>query len=48
MTEAYSTNHRLVTINLNWTSAGIIHQATMSTLISQYGLHNYYYHLNSL
>lgn len=44
MTESYASNHVLVTVSLNWTSANnISHQRQMSTIVSQYGLHNYYY-----
>ncbi len=44
MTEPYASNHVLVTVTLNWTSGNNQqHQRQMSTLVSQYGLHNYYY-----
>lgn len=44
MTESYASNHVLVTVTLNWTSANnISHTRQMSTIVSQYGLHNYYY-----
>lgn len=44
MTENYASNHVLVTVALNWTSANnISHHRQMSTIVSQYGLHNYFY-----
>ena len=45
MTESYVTNNKLVTVSLVWTSYNnVAHSRSMSTLVSQYGLHNYYYH----
>ena len=45
LTETYASNLVLVTVTLNWTSGNgnIPHARQMSTLVSQYGLHNYYY-----
>ena len=43
MTESYSTDHRLVTVTLTWRSGGTQRQRQMYTLVSQFGLHNYYY-----
>ena len=43
MTESYSNDHRLVTVTLTWGSGGTQRQRQMSTLVSQFGLHNYYY-----
>jgi prepilin-type N-terminal cleavage/methylation domain-containing protein len=44
VTEAYSNNLVLVTTTLTWTSDnGNRHTRKMSTLVSEYGLHNYYY-----
>jgi type II secretory pathway pseudopilin PulG len=44
LTESYSNDVKLVTISLNWTDASIQRQRQTSTLLSRYGLHNYYYH----
>lgn len=45
MVEFYKTNHVYVTVKLTWNSGNgqIPHSRTMSTLVSQYGLHNYFY-----
>ena len=43
MTESYSNDHKLVTVTLTWGSGGTQRQRQMSTLVSQFGLHNYYY-----
>jgi Tfp pilus assembly protein PilV len=45
MTESYASNHVLVTVSLSWTSSGnkIQCRRQMSTIVSQYGLHNYFY-----
>lgn len=43
LTESYSNDLRLVTVNLSWTSSGILRQRQMSTFISRYGLQNYVY-----
>jgi prepilin-type N-terminal cleavage/methylation domain-containing protein len=43
MSESYSNDHRLVTVTLTWGSGGVQRKRQMSTLVSQYGLHNYYY-----
>jgi Tfp pilus assembly protein PilV len=44
MTESYAGNHVYVTVNLSWTSYNKEkHSRQMSTVVSQYGLHNYYY-----
>ncbi len=44
MTESYASNHVLVTVTLNWTNGNNQqHQRQMSTIVSQYGLHNYFY-----
>jgi len=43
MNESYAADHKLVTVSLNWPSGGIQHQRQMTTLVSRYGLHNYYY-----
>lgn len=43
MSESYSNDHRLVTVTLTWNSGGVQRTRQMSTLVSQFGLHNYYY-----
>ena len=43
VSEAYSDDLKLVTVQVNWTSARITRKATMSTLVSRYGLQNYIY-----
>ncbi|MDB6065921.1 MAG: hypothetical protein JWR26_2129 [Pedosphaera sp.] len=43
MTETYSTNMRIVILNLSWTSSGVVHSRSMTTFISRYGLQNYIY-----
>jgi prepilin-type N-terminal cleavage/methylation domain-containing protein len=43
MTESYASDHKLVTVTLTWTSGGVQRQRQMYTLISKYGMHNYYY-----
>jgi Tfp pilus assembly protein PilV len=45
LTESYSNDLKLVTISLNWTQGTVQHQREASTLVSRYGLHNYYYHI---
>jgi len=43
MTDSYAADHKLVTVALSWSSGGIQRQRQMSTIVSRYGLHNYYY-----
>ncbi len=43
MDESYSNDHRLVTVGLTWTNGTTLRQKQMTTLVSRYGLHNYYY-----
>ena len=45
MSESYATNHVLVTVVLQWNSGNgnQSHSRQMSTIVSQYGLHNYFY-----
>ena len=44
MTESYAGDHKLVTVGLNWASSTTTqHRRQMSTIVSRYGLHNYYY-----
>jgi type II secretory pathway pseudopilin PulG len=42
-TEAYSNDMKLVTVTLNWKCGSINETRSMKTLLSRYGLHNYYY-----
>jgi len=42
LTEGYAAETRKVTFTLSWTSANVIHQRQMTTLVSKYGLHKYY------
>jgi type II secretory pathway pseudopilin PulG len=44
VSEAYSDDLKLVTVQVNWTSARIARKAAMSTLVSRYGLQNYIYY----
>src|SRR5438477_9872827 len=41
VSENYSNEMKLVTFQLTWTSGKVKRQREMSTLVSQYGLHNY-------
>ena len=45
LTESYASNLVLVTVTLTWKSDinNVTNTAQMSTLVSRYGLHNYYY-----
>ncbi|HZV35142.1 MAG TPA: hypothetical protein VFB72_11265 [Verrucomicrobiae bacterium] len=43
MTESYSNDHVLVTVSLTWTNGNMPRTRQMSTIVSKYGLHNYYY-----
>lgn len=43
MTESYSNDHVLVTVTVKWTNNFVSRTRQMSTIVSQYGLHNYYY-----
>jgi type II secretory pathway pseudopilin PulG len=42
LTEEYAEDTRKVTFTLSWTSANVIHQRQMTTMVSKYGLHKYY------
>jgi len=42
ITEAYAPAMQTATVNLSWTSGGMTHRRSMTTLVSQYGLHKYY------
>jgi Tfp pilus assembly protein PilV len=44
VSEAYSNDLKMVSVQVNWTSARISRKATMSTLVSRYGLQNYIYY----
>jgi len=41
LSESYSSDVKLVSLQLTWTSGKVQRQRTMTTLVSQYGLHNY-------
>ena len=43
MAEDYSADHKLVSVALSWTSARAQCQRQVNTIVSRYGLHNYYY-----
>jgi prepilin-type N-terminal cleavage/methylation domain-containing protein len=43
ITENYSNDLRLIQISLQWQSEGLLHQRSMSTFASRYGLQNYVY-----
>ncbi|MEW6155975.1 MAG: prepilin-type N-terminal cleavage/methylation domain-containing protein [Verrucomicrobiota bacterium] len=43
MTESYSNDVRMVTVELRWVSAKVLRKRDMSTLVSRYGLQNYIY-----
>lgn len=43
ISEAYSNDMKLVTIQLKWKSAKVLRQREMSTFVSRYGLQNYIY-----
>ena len=42
VTESYSNDIRLVSVQLNWASGKVQRQCEMKTLVSRYGLHNYF------
>jgi prepilin-type N-terminal cleavage/methylation domain-containing protein len=41
VSESYSNDMKLVTVQLTWTSGKVQRQREMKTLVSRYGLHNY-------
>jgi hypothetical protein len=43
ISEGYSADLKLVTVQLDWTSGNIARQRRMRTLVSKYGLQNYLY-----
>jgi type II secretory pathway pseudopilin PulG len=43
MTESYSNDHVMVTVSLSWTNGAVLRSRQMTTFVSKYGLHNYYY-----
>lgn len=44
LSESYSNDIKAVTVTLSWNQGNVQHQRQATTLISRYGLHNYYYH----
>lgn len=44
LSEVYSNDMKLITVTVTWNQTGIPEKRSMSTLVSRYGLHNYYYH----
>jgi type II secretory pathway pseudopilin PulG len=46
LTESYSNDVKWVTVTLDWNRQGVPETRTMKSLISRYGLHNYYYDCN--
>jgi hypothetical protein len=40
---SYQDDMRLVTVNLDWTSSGMVRHRDLSTLVSRNGLQNYIY-----
>ncbi|MCI0538374.1 MAG: hypothetical protein L0Z50_24465 [Verrucomicrobiales bacterium] len=43
VTESYSNDLRLITVEVEWVSAKVLRRRDMSTLVSRYGLQNYIY-----
>lgn len=43
ISETYSNDLRLVTVQLQWTSAKVLRKRDMATFVSRYGLQNYIY-----
>jgi hypothetical protein len=43
VTEAYSNNLKLVTIEVTWQSVKVLRKREMTTFVSRYGLQNYIY-----
>ena len=43
LTESYSNDLKLITVEVNWISAKVPRKREMSTLVSRYGLQNYIY-----
>lgn len=43
ITETYSNDLKLITVEVNWASAKVSRKREMSTLVSRYGLQNYIY-----
>lgn len=43
ITETYSNDLKLITVEVNWASANVSRKREMSTLVSRYGLQNYIY-----
>lgn len=40
---SYSSQMKMVTVQLNWTNGSLGHSRSMSTFVSQYGVQNYIY-----
>ena len=43
ISESYSNDLRLITVEVQWLSANVLRKRDMSTLVSRYGLQNYIY-----
>jgi prepilin-type N-terminal cleavage/methylation domain-containing protein len=43
ISESYSGDLRMIQLTLTWRSEGLLHQRTMNTFASRYGLQNYVY-----
>ena len=43
ISESYSNDLRLITVQVEWVSAKVLRKRDMSTLVSRYGLQNYIY-----
>ena len=43
LTEAYSNDLRLISVEVTWSSAKVLRKREMSTLVGRYGLQNYIY-----
>lgn len=43
ISESYSNDLRLITVEVQWISANVLRKRDMSTLVSRYGLQNYIY-----
>ena len=43
ISESYSNDLRLITVEVQWVSAKVLRKRDMSTLVSRYGLQNYIY-----
>ena len=43
ITESYSNDLKMITVQVTWESANVLREREMSTLVSRYGLQNYIY-----